>query len=45
MGSMIKWYKFLRAKGYKPIISFECAWYNSKYWTTEGEWPYGMKLK
>ena len=45
MGSMIKWYKFLRAKGYGPIISFECAWYNSKYWIAEGEWPYGMKLK
>jgi hypothetical protein len=42
---MYKWYKFLRSKGYGPILSLDSAWYNSKYWTLEGEWPYGMKLK
>ena len=42
---MIKWYKFLRNKGYSRSLSFYSALYNCRRWHTEGEWPYGMKKK
>lgn len=43
--SVVKWYLFLRKKGYPRFYSILYSFYNSKYWEPYGEWPYGIKKK
>ncbi len=34
----LSWYKLLRSREYKPMLCISSAWYNSKYYDTDGKY-------
>jgi len=34
----LQWYKLLRSKQYPKLLCVDYAWYNSKYYTTDGKY-------